>query len=67
MFWITSGIPERINLKWLNKFLTSMHPYLHTKNHIYDSNHSWDQADPTFGISLGMSRHAWTHPLEMAG
>ena len=65
LFSIPLRMSDHIHLKWLNKFLTSMNSSPHAENQLYCSTHSWDETDSWFGITLGMSRLAWPHPLEM--
>ena len=65
LFSITLRMSDHTHLKWLHKFLTSLNSSPHAKNQLYCSTHSWDETDSWFVITMGMSRHAWPHPLEM--
>ena len=47
------GMPKHTHLKWLYKFVTFMDASQHAKNQFHIATHSFDKAEPLFGITLG--------------
>ena len=43
-------MPNYIHLIWLNKFVNSIDPFA-KKTQLYNSTHSWDEADSLFDIT----------------
>ena len=67
VFWIILSMPDYNHLKCLNKSVLSMDAKLYATKQIYNSTHSWDEAGLLFGITSGMLRRTWTHPIKITG